>query len=38
MNGVFSIILISDPFVLSPSKDSEEFFSGLLETNATKEE
>ena len=30
MNGNFSTISVSDPFVLSPSKDSEGFFSNLL--------
>ena len=33
MNGLFSMISISDPFVLSSSKDSEGFFSSLLGLN-----
>jgi hypothetical protein len=30
MNGFFSMISNSNPFVLSPSKDSEGFISTLL--------
>ncbi len=30
MNGLFAMTSISDPFVLSPSKDSEGFFISML--------